>query len=112
MVPIKPINSSDVIKLLKDYNARIVNQATDEETRQFIDETYSTLLNNIMVDIRKLPTVRAFDKTNDNAYWEPAVGLSLKCSSCGQNSLSGKTAFCPHCGTPMGDKEDVLARLQ
>ena len=112
MVPIKPINSSDVIKLLKDYNARIVNQATDEETRQFIDETYSTLLNNIMIDVRKLPTVRTFDKTDDNAYWEPAVGLSLKCSSCGQNSLSGKTAFCPHCGIPMGDKEDVLARLQ
>ena len=112
MVPIKPINSSDTIKLLKEYQQRLLEQAIDEETVKAVQDTYITLLDNIITDIRKLPTVRAFDKTNDNAYWEPAVGLSLKCSSCGQNSLSGKTAFCPHCGTPMGDKEDVLARLQ
>ena len=112
MVPIKPISSSDIIKLLKEYQRRLLERATDEELVKAVQDTYITLLDNLMADIRKLPTVNAFAKSQNYGYWEPAGGLSLKCSSCKQTSLSGKTAFCPHCGIPMGDKEDVLARLQ
>lgn len=82
-----------------------------EDDILILEECYIPLIDEIIKFVFQMPTIRAYNDVDEYGYWEPATGLKMKCSSCHEESYSGRSNFCPHCGIPMKEKRDALARL-
>ena len=118
---VKPVDGNLITDMLLDRRNRMAKML---ETNKFedgepltksesaiLEEGYIPLIDEIIKFIFQLPAIRAYNNVDDYGYWMPAAGLKMKCSSCHEESYSGRSKFCPHCGVPMTEKKDVLERL-
>ena len=111
--PVNPVDSNQILEVLNESTASLREAIADQEQWQKISEKLIIpMFNVIKATILQLPTVRAFSGAEEYGYWEPGLGLKVRCSCCKNDTLGGKTNFCPNCGIPMKEKQDVLARLQ
>lgn len=111
--PVNPVDSNQVLEVLNESAASVREAVADQEEWQKISEKLIIpMFNVIKATILQLPIVRAFSGTEEYGYWEPGLGLKVRCSCCKKETPGSKTNFCPNCGMPMKEKQDVLARLQ
>ena len=112
---ISPINSVEVFKAIKEIEEIFLEEiGNNAEVKELYDKLFAPLFKTLQNTIFKIPIVYSQGPLKDCGYWEPVRGSALlfKCSICKETSMAGKTPFCPHCGHPMEEKSDVLARLQ
>lgn len=113
---IRPIDSNAMVDFLLDKRNELVKKFGAEdaelEEKEILDSCIIPIIDCIIEKTMSFPIVKAFDGNLNIGYWEPTTGLKMKCSFCKKDSYSGNSPYCPNCGSHMGDKNDVLAKLQ
>ena len=109
VTPIKPIDSNKVLEILEKAKADIPRTIVDESNWE---EAMEDILKEVAVFIMRLPTIHVGYVINTYGYWMPGAGMKVKCSNCMAGSYDDKAHYCPNCGVPMKEKQDVLAQLQ
>ena len=120
---IVPVDKNTILDFLLDKRnelAKMINkdEITPEDDNDLASESdiietcLVPLIDCILAKIATMPTVPVIGRDSNIGYWMPAGGLKLKCSCCEKDSYSGRTPYCPNCGSLMGDRDDFLANLQ
>jgi len=114
---IVPIDRNDLVNRILDKRNQLAAQinteeAIDEAEGEIIEACLIPLIDCLLKMICDAPVVRAFDDSDYVGYWEHVVGFKVKCSVCQKEAYGLDLHYCPHCGSRMEEKQDVLARLQ
>lgn len=118
---IVPIDKNTILDFLLDKRNELAKTmdkdgaTEDKEIASYnalVENCAFPLIDGILTKITMMPTVPVIGRDPSIGYWTPAGGLKLKCSCCEKDSYSGKTPYCPNCGSLMGDRDDFLANLQ
>ena len=109
VTPIKPIDGNKVLEILENAKANISRTIVDESNWE---KTVEDILKEVAVFVMRLPTIHVGNVINTYGYWIPGTIMKVKCSNCMAESYDDKAHYCPNCGVPIKEKQDVLARLQ
>lgn len=109
VTPINPIDGNKVLEILENAKADIPRTIVDESNWK---EAMEDILKEVAVFVMRLPTIHVENVTNTYGYWMRGTGMNVKCSNCMAGNYSSTARYCPNCGVPMKEKQDVLARLQ
>ena len=118
---IVPIDKNTILDFLLDKRNELANTmdkngaTEDKEIASYnalVENCAFPLIDGILTKITMMPTVPVIGRDPSIGYWTPTGGLKLRCSCCEKDSYSGKTPYCPNCGSLMGDRDDFLASLQ
>ena len=112
-----PIDRNALVNSVLDKRNQLAAQintedAIDEAEGEIIESCLIPLIDCFLKMVCDAPVVRAFEDSDYVGYWEHVVGFKVKCSVCQKEAYGLDLHYCPHCGSRMEEKQDVLARLQ